>query len=107
MRGEIFLIIAGMAIATYFTRFACLVLFRAGGVPGWLERWLKHVPTAILTSLIVPALLLPRGTLDLSLSNNYLLAGCVAAVTAYKTRNVIATMVLGLIVMLALCWISR
>ena len=106
MRGEIFLIIAGMAIATFFTRFACLILFRPTGAPGWLERWLKHVPTAILTSLIVPFLLLPRGTLDLTMNNHYLLAGCVAALVAYKTGNVIATMSLGLTVMFALRWMS-
>lgn len=107
MRSEIFLIIAGMALATFFTRFACLVFFRRGGVPGWLEKRLKHVPTAILTSLIIPVLLLPRGNLDLTLGNHYLLAGCVTALAAYKTRNVLVTMSLGLAVMLTLHWVSR
>ncbi|TEB06099.1 Branched-chain amino acid transport protein (AzlD) [Pelotomaculum schinkii] len=107
MRSEIFLIIAGMAIATLFTRFACLALFRRNGVPVWLEKWLKHVPTAMLTSLIIPVLLLPGGKLDLSLNNHYLLAGCAAALAAYKTRNVLATMSLGLAVMLSLHYVSR
>lgn len=105
MRSEIFLIIAGMAVATFFTRFSCLLLFRRSGVPVRLERWLKHVPTAILTSLIIPALLLPAGNLDFSLNNHYLLAGCTAALVAYKTRSVLATMSLGLAVMLSLNWV--
>jgi len=102
MRVDVLVGITGMALATFFTRFACLALFRRGGVPAWLERWLKHMPTAILTALIVPSLLLPGGTLDISMGNHYLLAGCVAGVAAYKSRNVVATMALGLLVMLAL-----
>ncbi|MBU4533710.1 MAG: AzlD domain-containing protein [Eubacteriales bacterium] len=104
MRVEIVLIILGMAVATFFTRFACLALFNHNGVPAWLEKWLKHVPTAILASLIAPALLLPAGSLDISTDNHYLLAGCVTAATAYKTRSVIATIGLGLAVMFTLRW---
>ena len=106
LNNEILLIIAGMAAATFFTRFACLALFSRNGVPEWMGKWLKHVPTAILTALIAPALLLPQGSLDISIGNHYLLAGCVAAATAYKSRSVIATMTLGLAVMFALRWLN-
>ncbi|SFH14631.1 Branched-chain amino acid transport protein [Desulfotomaculum arcticum] len=106
LNTEVLLIIVGMATATFFTRFACLALFSRSGVPGWLEKWLKHVPAAILTALIAPALLLPQGSLDISTDNHYLLAGCVAAVTAYKSRSVIATITLGLAVMFALRWFN-
>ncbi len=106
LNSEILLIIAGMALATFFTKYACLALFSRSGVPNWLEKWLKHVPTAILTALIAPALLLPQGSLDISTGNHYLLAGCAAAATAYKTRNVIATIALGLAVMLTLRWFN-
>lgn len=105
LRIEILLIITGMALATFFTKYACLALFSRNGAPKWLEKWLKHVPTAILTALIAPALLLPQGSLDISTGNHYLLAGGVAAATAYKTRSVIATIVLGLAVMLTLRWL--
>jgi len=102
MRSEVFYIIVGMALVTFFTRFGTLALFRFTGVPTWLNRWLKYVPVAILTSLIVPTLLLPKGYLDISLNNHYLIAGIVAAIVAYKSRNIIATMGLGMIIMLVL-----
>jgi branched-subunit amino acid transport protein len=57
-----------------------------------------------LASLIAPALLVPGGSLDVSVGNHYLLAGCVTAATAYKTRSVLVTVVLGLAVMFALRW---
>lgn len=102
MRSEVFSIIIGMALVTYLTRFGALALFRFTGVPTWLNRWLKYVPVSILTALIVPSLLLPKGYLDLSLNNHYLIAGLVAAVVAYKSRNIIATLGLGMSVMFLL-----
>ncbi len=102
MRNEVLLMITGMALVTYFTRFGSLALFRMTGIPPWLSRWLKHVPVAILTALIIPSLLLPRGSLDLSLHNHYLLAGIAAALVAYKTRNIIPTMGIGLLIMFVL-----
>lgn len=104
MRTEILLLILVMGAVTFFTRFGSLALLRYTGTPAWLERWLKHVPTGILTALIVPSLLLPHQQLDISLHNNYLLAGLLAAVIAYKTRNAILTMGLGMSAMLVLRW---
>ncbi len=102
MRSEVFFIIIGMALVTYFTRFSALALFRFTGVPTWLNKWLKHVPVAILTALIVPSLLLPKGYLDISLNNHYLIAGTVCAFVAYKSRNIIATLGLGMSIMFIL-----
>jgi len=102
MRSEVLYIIIGMTLVTYFTRFGALALFRFTGVPIWLNRWLKYVPVAILTSLIVPLLLSPKGYLDISLHNDYLIAGIAAAFVAYKSRNIIATLGLGMSVMFVL-----
>ena len=102
MRNEVVLIIVGMALVTFVTRYSCVALFQRTGMPAWLERWLKHIPTAILTALIVPALVLPKGQIDLSFHNHYLLAGLIAAFVAYKSRNIIATLILGMGTMLAL-----
>lgn len=102
MKSSVIPIILGMAAATYLTRIGAQLIFSHAGIPAWLERWLKHVPTAFLTALIVPALLLPQGYLDLSLNNSYLLAGIVAAFTAYKTKYVLLTIVLGMGVIITL-----
>lgn len=102
MRNEIMAIIAGMALVTFITRFSCVALLQQTGMPLWLERWLKHIPTAILTALILPALVLPEGRLDLSLHNHYLLAGFAAALAAYKSRNIVVTLLLGMGTMVTL-----
>lgn len=102
MRSEVLYIIIGMTLVTYFTRIGALVLFRFTGVPTWLNRWLKYVPVAILTALIIPSLLLPKGYLDISINNHYLIAGIVAAFVAYRSRNIIATLGLGMSIMFVL-----
>lgn len=104
MRYEIMLIIAGMAAVTFFTRFGALALLKQTGLPAWVERWLKHVPTAVLTALIAPPLLVPQGYIDISFGNHYLLAGILAAAAAYAYRNAILTMGLGITVILSLRW---
>ncbi|HWR43007.1 AzlD domain-containing protein [Sporomusa sp.] len=106
MRFEMMLIIVGMAAVTFFTRFGAVALLKKTGLPTWFERWLKHLPTAVLTALIVPSLILPQGRVDFSLNNHYLLAGILAAVVAYTFRNAILTMGLGLMAILSLRWLG-
>ncbi|NLI91518.1 MAG: AzlD domain-containing protein [Peptococcaceae bacterium] len=105
MREDILFIICGMALVTFATRFASLGLFRTTGIPAWLDRWLKHIPAAILTALIVPSLLLPQGELFLSFQNHYLVAGIVSAFIAYRSRNIVATLSIGMAAMFLLRFI--
>lgn len=107
MHSEILVIILGMAAVTFLTRFGSLLLFRQIGMPPWMMNWLKHVPTAVLTALILPSLLLPKGYLDISLNNHYLLAGIIASIVAYKSRNIMATVGFGIVCMYSLHWLDK
>ncbi len=102
MRLEVVLTILCMAAATYFTRFASPLLLDRTGVPRWMVRLLKHVPTAMLAALIAPALLAPQGYLQIGPGNHYLLAGAVAAFMAWQRQPPAVTMGSGMAVMLLL-----
>ena len=102
MRLEVVLTILCMAAATYFTRFASSLLLDRTGVPRWMVRLLKHVPTAMLAALIAPALLAPQGYLQIGPGNHYLLAGAVAAFMAWRRQPPAVTMGSGMAVMLLL-----
>jgi branched-subunit amino acid transport protein len=67
---------------------------RLARVPPNVERLLRRIPPAALASLVGPALLRPHGELDLF--SPRLAAGLVAAVVAWRTRNVAATLVVGM-----------
>jgi branched-subunit amino acid transport protein len=55
---------------------------------------------AVLSAIILPELTNPNGTLFLSCRNPQLLAGAVAILVAWRTRNVILTIVAGMAALL-------
>lgn len=86
--------IAGMAVVTYLTRAPLLVLLR-GDLPEWLMRWLRFVPIAVFVALVIPAFVAPERRPEIS---GRLLIGLVAALVAWRTRQVYAVIVAGLLV---------
>ena len=81
------LTIIGMAMATYATRLSGLWLVSVFPESRWLERGLRHIPGAVIISLIAPPALL-RGPSDM-------LAAAVTGFVAARTRNVLMAMIAG------------
>jgi branched-subunit amino acid transport protein len=88
---EKLLIFAAMALATYFTRYT-LIAILGREVPPLLQRWLRHVPVAVLAALVAPAALAPQGRLEIGPHAWAVLAG---AAVAWRTRSVLWTIVGG------------
>ena len=63
-------------------------------VPPWAQRVLRQIPPAALASIVLPALLRPEGELDFT--HPRFLAGTVAALVAWRTNNVVATLIVGM-----------
>lgn len=102
----IWLLILGVGLVSLSLRASSLVLLRDKKLPERVTTSLGLVPAAVLSALIVPELLYPAGG-PLQLLNPRLLAGVVAALVAWKTRDVLRTLLvgLGLLVLLqALGW---
>lgn len=85
-----------MGGVTYAVRLSMFLLVGRVTLPDWLMRALNFVPVAVLTAIVTPELLLPGGQFDLSLGNARLLAGIVAIFIAWRTRNVILTVIGGM-----------
>ena len=75
---NIWLIMLLGGLITFGMRFSLIYLFGRFHIPVALRRALHYVPPAVLSALIVPALLLPKDVLDLSAENHHLLAGLIA-----------------------------
>jgi branched-subunit amino acid transport protein len=84
-------------LITYAERLSLIAPMGRITLPPVLVRGLRFVPPAVLTAIIVPELLLPHGELDFSFGNARLLAGVLAAVIAWWSRNVILTVVSGMV----------
>jgi branched-subunit amino acid transport protein len=89
-------------LLTYATRLSFILLFGYVEIPGWLRRALKYVPPSVLTALIFPELLMHSGSLDISFSNLRLLAGVVAIMVAWRTRNMWLTILSGMLMLVLL-----
>ena len=63
---------------------------------------LSRAETQVLSAIIFPELLLPQGRLDLSPGNLRLIAGLLAALAAWRTKNVLVTIVVGMAALLVL-----
>jgi branched-subunit amino acid transport protein len=67
---------------------------------------LRFVPPAVLSAIVAPALLMPNNSMDISLGNFRLLAGVIAILVAWRTRNTLLTILSGMAALLLLMWIS-
>jgi branched-subunit amino acid transport protein len=93
----IWLIFIALALGTFTLRFSFIYLFGKVEMPEWLRRALRFVPASVLAALVFPALTYPNGTLDLTLSNIRLLAGIGGALVAWRTKNVLWTIIVGMV----------
>ena len=97
------LLIAGMALVTFIIRYPVLVLVSKIPMPDRMFRALRYVPPAVLAAIIVPAVLFPDGeNLSISLTNADLVAGIASVLIAWRTKNLLLTIVLGMGIFLLL-----
>lgn len=90
------IILAG--IGTYALRASFLSAARKlVDLPPLTERILRQIPPAVLAALVVPALVRPGG--DFDLWQPRLLAGVLAAIVSWRTRNIALTLVVGMAVL--------
>lgn len=105
-QGLIFVTIAGMAVVTYLPRVLPAWLLSSRQLPPRMVKWLGYVPTAVLSAMLAPALLVEDGKIDLSLENTFLWVGLVTVGFAWKTRSFFGTVALGMALVAAVRWLT-
>jgi branched-subunit amino acid transport protein len=101
----IWLVMIVGGIFTFGTRFVMLSGWVAHGLPRWLIDALAFVPIAVLTAILVPAVLIDPATQQIIvIGNKRIVAAVVATIIALLTRNVIATISSGLATLWFVQW---
>ena len=100
--SALWLAVIGMGVATYALRISFIALLARVELPRVFREALGLVPAAVLAALVFPAFFRAGGTIDVSLANEQLLAGALAAIVAWRTRNVLLTMGVGMAALVAL-----
>ena len=97
--GLVWTLVVLLGLGTFALRLSFIQLRgRVDEFPSVLERSLVFVPAAVLAALIFPALFTLNGTLG-GVVNVRVLAAGVAAVVAWRTENMLATIGVGMVVL--------
>jgi len=101
---NIWLVMLLGGLITFGMRFSLIYLLAEGRfeIPETIRRPPHYVPPAVLSAIIFPELFLPNGGLDLSLGNTRLLAGLIAILIAWFTRNTLITILAGMLALFLL-----
>jgi branched-subunit amino acid transport protein len=84
---------------TFAIRFSLIYLLGEGRfeIPETMRRALHYVPPAALSALIFPELFLRNGEPAIAADNHRLLAGLVAVLMAWLSKNTLITILAGMI----------
>jgi len=85
-------------LITFGMRFSLIYLFGRFEVPETIRRALHYVPPAVLSAIIFPELFVHEGALNLALDNYRLLAGLLAVLVAWFSKNTLITIIAGMLV---------
>jgi branched-subunit amino acid transport protein len=92
----LWLVVIVTGLLTFGTRLSFIQALGQGTVPPRIQRALRLVPAAVLTAIITPEVFLVNGAPNLSLGNERLIAGALAALVAWRTRNIMLTVIVGM-----------
>ena len=99
---NIWLVMIIGGLITFGMRFSLIFLFGRFEIPETMRRALHYVPPAVLSAIIFPELLYKADQVDFSFGNIRLLAGIVAILVAWYTKNTLLTILAGMLALLLL-----
>ena len=82
-------------LITFLTRFSMIALLKKEMFNDRIREVLSYVPSAIFPAIIFPAIFLDNGSIQIE-DNPKILAALIATIVGILTKNVIATIFLGL-----------
>jgi branched-subunit amino acid transport protein len=100
MKTDYLLLVLSMGIVTYMPRWVPLFFLSNRRLPEWLRQWLDFIPAAVLSALILPALVTTGEPRHLAFCQPALLVSIPTLIFAWKTRSLAGTVITGM----ALFW---
>jgi branched-subunit amino acid transport protein len=99
--------VLGGTLITWLERYPILALAGRLHLPAPVARALKYVPPAVLAAIVVPDVLIRDERLSLSFANAQLIATLVGGVVIWLTRNLLLTIVTGMLTLLTWRWFAH
>ena len=95
--SEYIIIVFGMSLVTYLTRWIPLFSLARRNLPNWLVVGLDLIPVAILSALLLPLLVITGDPRRIELFRPELLVAIPTVIFALKTKSLSGTVVLGML----------
>lgn len=100
--GEGAIAIVGLAVITVITRGLFFLTDREIPIPVWLRQGLRYAPLAAMAAVVVPEIVMQQGQLIRTAQDARLYAALVAAGWFWWRRDILGTIVVGMLVLLPL-----
>ena len=95
-------VIAGLAGVTVLTRCFFFISDKPWHLPGWAQRGLQYAPIAALSAVVIPEIVMSQGHLIGTWQDARLFAAAAGTAVYFRSKNVLLTIVLGMVVYLPL-----
>jgi len=97
LKSEYILLVFGMGLVTYLPRWIPLFALARRNLPRWFVEWLDLIPSAILSALLLPALVTAGEPRTINLFQPELWVAVPTFIFALKTKSLGGTVVVGMI----------
>jgi branched-subunit amino acid transport protein len=103
-KGELWIVIIGLAIGSFALRFAFLGLVGDKPMPEWMLRHLRYTAVAVLPALVAPLVIWPSAT-DGQPDPARMIAALVTLTVGYTTKNVFIAMGTGAVTLYGMLYL--
>ena len=94
--GTLVALLVVVGLLTFLYRYAMIGLFASRNLPAWLHALCRHIAPASFAALTASALFVHGGEVAIDLGAPKPWAALVAALVAWRTRSVLATIAAGM-----------
>ncbi|MBC8062974.1 MAG: AzlD domain-containing protein [Clostridiaceae bacterium] len=105
VRSYILFVILGSALVTFIPRVLPLMFLSKVEIPEWGEKWLNQIPVAVMSALLAQELLITNHKVFVFDNVIKLIAALPTFIVAVKTKNLLITVVVGILSMMLLRFI--
>jgi branched-subunit amino acid transport protein len=106
MNNNIWIVMLIGGLITFSMRFSLIYLFGRFEIPETLKKALHYVPPSVLSAIIFPELFIQDDVFNFQFTNIRLLAGVIAVLVAWFSKNTLLTIVIGMIALFLLSWLQ-
>jgi len=104
--SSLWLMLVIIGVLTFLTRLSFILILDKWNPPQWFKRGLRFVPLAVLPGLILPELFIQENKLTFPPDLPRLTASLAAGLVAWRTKNMLMTILTGMIVLFLVSMIN-